>query len=163
MNTADKSIALIDVALRRRFGFLELLPQPKLLKDNLVVNGKMINLQKILELLNKRISVLVDRDHQIGHSYLMNVDKDEQGNQVTDERIIQNLKFRFYYEIIPLLQEYFYNDWVRLKQVIGPFVEEKITFDQAVKVAEDANQGVYEVAELSDEEFLTALSELQNE
>ena len=90
MNTADRSIALLDIALRRRFRFLELLPDATLIDE---IAG--INLQFLLEQLNHRITALIDADHQIGHSYFMNIDS-------TD-----SLHFAWYHQIIPLLQEYF--------------------------------------------------------
>jgi len=161
MNTADKSIALVDVALRRRFGFLEVPPEPEKLKVH-KIQGINLDLPKILESINRSIAMLVDRDHQIGHSYLMNIDKDEMGNTINDEkRIIENLRFAIYNEVIPLLQEYFYNDWERLKQVIPGFIRTVITLEEASQKMENANQGIYEIADnLNDQEFLKALSEL---
>jgi 5-methylcytosine-specific restriction protein B len=103
MNTADRSIALLDLALRRRFTFMEVLPDPTLLKENI----ENIDLQKLLERLNQRIASLLDNDHQIGHSYLMNVHS------------IDELRFAWYYRIVPLLQEYFYQDGERLQAVLG--------------------------------------------
>lgn len=107
MNTADRSIALLDLALRRRFTFIELMPDWSLLKT---VSG--VDLSKLLERLNARIVALLDRDHQIGHSYLYGVSD------------ITALHFAWYYRIVPLLQEYFYNDAERLRAVLGSaFVE----------------------------------------
>ena len=70
MNTADRSIALLDTALRRRFDFIEMMPDSKL------VSGKFegVDCQKLLEAMNKRIRFLLDREHQIGHTYFMNID-----------------------------------------------------------------------------------------
>ncbi|MFZ9737733.1 MAG: AAA family ATPase [Prochlorotrichaceae cyanobacterium] len=102
MNTADRSIALLDIALRRRFTFLEQMPNPALLGT---VEG--VNLANLLENLNRRLSALLGRDYQIGHSYLMGIDD------------LEALHFAWYNRIIPLLQEYFYNDWERLQAVIG--------------------------------------------
>ncbi len=107
MNTADRSIALLDIALRRRFAFLELEPQPELLADSTVG----VDLKLLLEELNKRIVALLDRDHRIGHSYLMKKDK-----PIIE---LEDLRFAWYYRIIPLLQEYFYNDGERLRAVLG--------------------------------------------
>ncbi|MGA0198891.1 MAG: McrB family protein, partial [Prochlorotrichaceae cyanobacterium] len=102
MNTADRSIALLDIALRRRFTFLEQMPNPALLGT---VEG--VNLANLLENLNRRLSALLGRDYQVGHSYLMGIDD------------LEALHFAWYNRIIPLLQEYFYNDWERLQAVIG--------------------------------------------
>ena len=108
MNTADRSIALLDIALRRRFGFMEIEPDYKALQDK---NIKGINLAELLEGLNKKIVELIDKDHRIGHSYFLNV-KD-----------IEDLRFVWRYEIIPLLEEYFYGDFEGLKKVIGDFIK----------------------------------------
>jgi 5-methylcytosine-specific restriction protein B len=108
MNTADRSIALLDIALRRRFGFMEIEPDYKALQDK---NIEGINLAKLLEALNKKIVELIDKDHRIGHSYFLNV-KD-----------IEDLRFVWRYEIIPLLEEYFYGDFEGLKKVIGDFIK----------------------------------------
>ena len=94
MNTADRSIALLDTALRRRFDFEEMMPKPELLSEN--IEG--IDLEQLLTQINDRIKNEYDRDHQIGHSYLMGVkDKDDL------EKAYKN-------RILPLLNEYFYND-----------------------------------------------------
>lgn len=102
MNTADRSIALLDIALRRRFTFVEQMPNPSLLET---VEG--VDLGVLLDRLNRRITVLLGRDYQIGHSYLMNIDS------------VETLHFAWYRKIMPLLQEYFYNDWERLRAVVG--------------------------------------------
>lgn len=103
MNTADRSIALMDTALRRRFSFREVVPRPELLSDDL--DG--INLQALLNAMNARIEALFDRDHVLGHSYPIDV--------ATSEELIR----RFESQIIPLLQEYFFDDWRRIQQVFG--------------------------------------------
>lgn len=103
MNTADRSIALIDTALRRRFCFKEMMPDSSLLKDD--IEG--INLQLLLTKINERIEFLLDRDHTIGHSFFM---KASSKNEIC--AIFKN-------KIIPLLQEYFYNDWEKVQLVLG--------------------------------------------
>ena len=98
MNTADKSIALVDVALRRRFRFEELMPKYELVPKFC---------RHLLKELNRRIVLRKDRDHQIGHSYLMGV-----ADETAFDRIFKD-------NIIPLLQEYFFNDWEGLRFVLG--------------------------------------------
>lgn len=108
MNTADRSIALLDIALRRRFGFYELMPLYELL-DGTVVEG--INLGALLRELNRRVSLEVGRNQQIGHSYLM-----ESGKPVKDATGLLN---RLKDEILPLLQEYCYDDYHKLANILG--------------------------------------------
>jgi len=101
MNTADKSIALVDVALRRRFQFEELMP------DFHLCNCLTDEMYRVLVEMNRRISIRKDRDHQIGHSYFIAVETKEEFNNV------------FGASVVPLLQEYFYNDWDGLRFVLG--------------------------------------------
>ena len=114
MNTADRSIALLDTALRRRFDFEEIMPRPELLGDE-VVEG--INLQTLLTRINERITNKYDRDHQIGHSYLMDVKTKEQL-----ERAYKN-------RILPLLNEYFYNESKTVAEILNCSEDELKTSD----------------------------------
>ncbi|MDI6893791.1 MAG: AAA family ATPase [Bacillota bacterium] len=111
MNTADRSIALLDTALRRRFGFIELMPDPGVLADA-VVEG--IPLGRWLEALNERICEHIGRDArnlQIGHSYLLH-----RGRPVTTfEQLVRVLRD----DILPLLQEYCYEDYATLENILG--------------------------------------------
>ncbi len=105
MNTADRSILPLDIALRRRFDHVEMMPNPDhpLISDN--VDG--INLRKMLKAINARISLLLDRERQIGHTYLFNVDN------------VKSLANKFKTAILPLLLEYFYDDWAKVRKVLG--------------------------------------------
>ncbi|MGZ4161858.1 MAG: McrB family protein [Neobacillus sp.] len=107
MNTADRSIALMDVALRRRFQFVELMPNPELLTSIPTGNVEQIDLSQLLITLNKRITALVGRDYSLGHVFFMNVHN------------VNELVNAFRNKIIPLLQEYFYNDWEKIALVFG--------------------------------------------
>lgn len=111
MNTSDRSIASIDIALRRRFKFVEMMPRPEKLvdKNNQPLMVEDINLQNLLKTINERISYILDRDHQIGHSYFMNWKN-------YDMATLKNVWFD---EIIPLLNEYFYSDWDKLQAILG--------------------------------------------
>ncbi|KFF64924.1 ATPase AAA [Pectobacterium brasiliense] len=102
MNTADRSIALLDTALRRRFNFREMAPDASLLSE---VDG--IDLTAVLTTINQRIEYLIGREYRIGHAFLINCETRE---QVEDS--VRN-------KIIPLLQEYFFEDWSRIAAVLG--------------------------------------------
>ncbi|MCK9288127.1 AAA family ATPase [Dehalococcoides mccartyi] len=107
MNTADRSIALIDTALRRRFSFVEMQPDSATLKD-VLVDG--IDISEMLDTINKRITVLLDREHTIGHSYLLPLKSDP---------TLERLAAIFENTIVPLLQEYFYDDYEKIQLVLG--------------------------------------------
>jgi 5-methylcytosine-specific restriction endonuclease McrBC GTP-binding regulatory subunit McrB len=109
MNTADRSVEALDTALRRRFSFVEMMPDYEVLKG-IIIEG--INLSEVLKTINDRIEFLLDRDHTIGHSYFINV------------KTLEDLLNTFKNNIIPLLQEYFYNDYEKIALVLGEgFVE----------------------------------------
>ena len=140
MNTADRSIALLDVALRRRFAFIEIEPDYDLI--NKEIEG--INLAKLLKSLNDEIVKLKDRDHRIGHSYFLKV------------KNMEDLKFVWFYEIIPLLIEYFYNDWESLKKILKDFIEKE----------EVENETVYRIKryeEFDKDNFIKTLKKLVSE
>lgn len=102
MNTADRSIALLDTALRRRFHFEEMMPNPDVLAVDLI-NG--VSVKEMLKVMNKRITHLFDRDHTIGHAYFWGIQS------------FAELEARIRHKIIPLLQEYFFDDWSKIQLV----------------------------------------------
>lgn len=107
MNTADRSLAGLDIALRRRFVFREMPPKPELL-DSVEVQG--LNIGQLLRVMNQRIEVLFDREHCLGHAYFMPLKEDASLARL--EGILRN-------EILPLLQEYFFDDWQRIQWVLN--------------------------------------------
>lgn len=107
MNTADRSLAGLDIALRRRFSFKEMPPQPDLLRS-VTVSG--INIADLLSVMNERIEVLLDRDHCLGHAYFI---------PLQQEPTLERLASIFRNQILPLLQEYFFEDWQRIQWVLN--------------------------------------------
>ncbi|WP_432693994.1 AAA family ATPase [Priestia aryabhattai] len=104
MNTADRSISLFDTALRRRFQFIDYYPVPNVLPKD--VDG--IDVSEFLRVINERIEFLYDKDHLIGHAYF-----------IKDSLNYNDLVTIVKYNIIPLLQEYFYGDWEKIEAVLG--------------------------------------------
>jgi 5-methylcytosine-specific restriction endonuclease McrBC GTP-binding regulatory subunit McrB len=172
MNTADRSVEALDAALRRRFSFEEMAPKSHLIKEKgklkdgiLNVTDSVIKLSDLLDTINKRIEKLLDKDHQIGHSYFISVES------------LDDLKLAFQNKIIPLLQEYFFGDYGKIGLVLGNgfvFIEkEKSTkdlfadFDYAD--ANDFSDRIiykirpFEIGTESDENFSEAIITLLNE
>lgn len=107
MNTADRSIATIDTALRRRFFFREMLPNPNVLSS---IRVEDLSISDLLTRMNKKITALYDREHTIGHAYFM---------PLADDSTIDTLAKIFENNIIPLLQEYFYEDYEKIRLILG--------------------------------------------
>ena len=107
MNTADRSIATLDTALRRRFDFVEMMPDENVL-EGIEVDG--INISRMLGKINERISVLFDREHTIGHAYFIGL---------KDDNSIEALSNIFRNKVIPLLQEYFYEDYEKIRLILA--------------------------------------------
>ena len=130
MNTADRSIALLDTAIRRRFEFIEMIPQAEKLKN---VEG--IDLEKMLEIINKRIEYLYDKDHTIGHSYFMEVET------------IQELKEVFLKKIIPLLEEYFYDEYEKIKLVFNNngFIKKDESYEKLFSSDYNEDKTIYKI------------------
>lgn len=144
MNTADRSIALLDLALRRRFSFVELMPDSSLLRE---VAG--VDLRSVLSQLNDRIRLLLDRDHQVGHSYLMNLNNKSE------------LHHAWYSRVVPLLEEYFYNDGERLHAILGDAFLEKVEplANMPTELTElcDLDAARYRLKALNEEDLVVAL------
>ena len=111
MNTADRSVEALDTALRRRFSFVEMMPEYESLNK---IQFDDFHLGELLKTINSRIEALLDRDHTIGHSYFINIKPND----------TEALKEAFANKIIPLLQEYFYHDYEKIALILGEgFVE----------------------------------------
>jgi len=115
MNTADRSVEALDTALRRRFSFVHMKPE----HNELGETNEGIKLNRMLEVINQRLEILIDADHTIGHAWLWDV-KDLEG-----------LRIVFKNKILPLLQEFFYNDYEKIGLVLGE------AFVSATKVKSD--------------------------
>jgi MoxR-like ATPase len=144
MNTADRSIEALDTALTRRFSLVEMLPQPKAIKNHPDLD---VDLPQLLAVINRRLERLLDRDHQIGHSYLMSV--------ADSADPLQELKKVFANKILPLLQEYFYGNYGKIGAILGKgFVhavasapDEEIDFAEGFILDEFELKEVYVMAE----------------
>ena len=159
MNTADRSVEALDTALRRRFCFEEIEPNPQLIatkgklkESNGVVEG--ISLPRVLETINNRIEILSNRDHKIGHSYFMKVAS------------LEDFKATFKKNIIPLLQEYFYNDYEKIGWVLGEgfFVQQKIDkktiFTKFFKEPKPEFEVAYQLADIDTIDIKKAMLQL---
>ncbi len=154
MNTADRSVEALDTALRRRFTFEEMLPNPDINELDYTIYG--YSASEVLKTINLRIEKLLDREHCIGHAYF--IGKDESS-------IISS----FYKNIIPLLQEYFFGDYGKIGLVLGKgFVrlkhnEQALFADFPYDYVEDlAAKPVYEIIQNTEESFAYALAALMN-
>ncbi len=137
MNTADRSIALMDTALRRRFEFKEMMPNSEVLQSlgigTIEVDGEKLNVARMLDIINKRIEYLFDREHTIGHAFF---------KKLADDASLETLAGIFEKNVIPLLQEYFYEDYEKIQLVLGDNSKEdeyKFILDHTVKVKDIFN------------------------
>jgi len=136
MNTADRSITLMDTALRRRFNFIEMMPNLDVLKqigaDKVTESGKTVDIPLMLEAINKRIEVLYDREHTIGHAFFTEL--------VGENATLSNLKAIFENKVIPLLQEYFYEDYEKIRLVLGDNSKSKEEYTFVLKATNKASE-----------------------
>ena len=137
MNTADRGTALLDSALRRRFDFVERMPNVELVEEDIEgVDGR-----AMLQAMNDRITVSLDREHQIGHTYLIGIDT------------IDGLAEAFQRRIVPLLQEYFYDDWAKIQLVLNgnPFIHKR-EIDASIR-DDRPNRPVFELLPQNDPQW----------
>lgn len=111
MNTADRSLTALDTALRRRFEFKAMLPKASILEGHVI---KGIDLKRLLQMLNERIEALYDSEHTLGHAFFIPVIETED-DDVAFARLQRVMKNK----VLPLLEEYFYNDWQKIRLVLG--------------------------------------------
>jgi 5-methylcytosine-specific restriction protein B len=129
MNTADRSLALMDTALRRRFDFVEMMPDYSVLKDDenqpycIQHSDNQIDLVALLSTLNKRISALYDREHTLGHAFLIPVIDEIKANNHSGA--LTELANCFKNRLIPLLAEYFFENWQKIRLVLGDNQKQK--------------------------------------
>ena len=139
MNTTDRSVEALDTALRRRFSFVEMQPDP-----NILSKVEDVDLSKLLETINKRIEMLIDKDHQIGHSYFIGIED------------LDGLKRTFKDKIIPLLEEYFYGDFGKIGLVLGgafiKLAENQVAFPKNFTYENDFSEDkkIYHITSFSD-------------
>lgn len=153
MNTADRSVEALDTALRRRFSFEEMMPDPT--KVSKEFDG--IKLSEVLKVINERIELLVDRDHTIGHAYFMKV------------KSIDDLAKVFNDKIVPLLQEYFYGDYGKIGLTLGKYFVDRETENSKKEFADfeyensdDFKTDTYKLNKVSSENILKALKNILN-
>lgn len=150
MNTADRSIAIIDTALRRRFQFIEMMPDESVLSEiSVAAEGETLNISKMLHIINERITFLYDREHTIGHAFFIGLIKDSS---------IEMLASVFEKSVIPLLQEYFYEDYYKIQLILGDNgkteQEEDLKFIKDIKIVpEDIFSGDIEDIDLPEKKY----------
>ena len=137
MNTADRSIALMDTALRRRFEFKEMMPDPEVLErlgvGTIVIDGEELNVAAMLDMINRRIEYLFDREHTIGHAFF---------TKLADDPSLDTLAGIFEKNVIPLLQEYFYEDYEKIQLILGDNAKDdefKFILDKPLKIKDIFN------------------------
>lgn len=144
MNTADRSITLIDTALRRRFEFIELAPNSEIFKELGIEKIGNIDLVKLFDSINERIEHFLGKDQCIGHAYFL-----ELQNSLSPKRALLSI---FMQKIIPLLEEYFYNDYERIRLVLGDDNPQKRENDHCFFILNKSQNPFFTESDLVDEE-----------
>ena len=155
MNTADRSIALMDTALRRRFKFEEMLPDYHLLEDIFVEDkGTKVNIGAMLKVINERIEYLYDREHTIGHAVFL---------ELKENNNIEKLENIFKKSVIPLLQEYFYEDYDKIRIVLGDNAkDEDEQFISAVSIPEDVFEANIDDIDIPEKKYIINYDNFKN-
>lgn len=148
MNTADRSIALMDTALRRRFQFIEMMPDADVLRNIGADKVGDLDVAHMLEKINERITFLYDREHTIGHAFFTKLAKNPSVN------VLASI---FEKSVIPLLQEYFYEDYQKIQLVLGDNGKtddrHKFILDQEVKVKNIFKGSVDDAIDLPEKKY----------
>lgn len=132
MNTADRSLTAMDTALRRRFRFMEMMPEPEVIKGIVIEeNGVSLDVSEMLDIINKRIECILDREHTIGHAFFTSLMK------ISEPRI-EDLGEIFEKSVIPLLQEYFYEDYEKIRRVLGDNAKNDESIEFVTRKANDS-------------------------
>lgn len=148
MNTADRSIALMDTALRRRFQFVEMMPDSDVLRKIHADKVEDLDVAAMLDKINERIEFLYDREHTIGHAFF---------TDLKDDATLEKLQSIFEKSVIPLLQEYFYEDYQKIQLVLGDNAKSddslKIIIDEKVVAKNIFKGNVEDVIDLPEKKY----------
>ena len=148
MNTADRSIALMDTALRRRFQFVEMMPDSDVLRKIHADKVEDLDVAAMLDKINERIEYLYDREHTIGHAFF---------TDLKDDATLEKLQSIFEKSVIPLLQEYFYEDYQKIQLVLGDNAKSddslKIIIDEKVVAKNIFKGNVEDVIDLPEKKY----------
>ena len=159
MNTADRSISLMDTALRRRFQFVEMLPDADILRSINADRIEDLDVALMLEKMNERISYLFDSEHTIGHAFFTKLSSPKFRNIKTLQEIFEK-------SIIPLLQEYFYEDYQKIQLILGDNAKTdnglKFIIDEEVEIKNIFKGNAVDVDDLPDKKYKINSKALQN-
>lgn len=149
MNTADRSLSHLDTALRRRFHFIEMLPQPEVLQNTTIGT---VSLTEFLRALNQRMEALLGRDYLIGHAYFMH-----EGRPVSTPEAFKAVIMN---KVLPQLQEYFYDDYEQIQLVLGDEIVTHEKLDLPAKFVEKGmeDQFVYRIQNLEPDDLVAAIA-----